>query len=233
MSEAGEIHETWVTLIQGAAAGKHDDRSLFSHRYLPVIRAYIAARWRNTPQIQHLDDAVQEVFVECFRDHGALSGYDPDQKGGFRAFLFGVVRNVALRFERNAARKQGREQNPDSSHLVNIPSGDDNLATVFDRAWATTIMAQAKDRMQQLAMVKGAAFRRRYEILRLRFEEELPIREIASRWQEDPATVHREYRRSREEFRQNLRQVVAYHAAGAPEDLDRECARLLGLLAKA
>ena len=58
------------------------------------------------------------------------------------------------------------------------------------------------------------------------------IREIAARWGEDPAAVHRRYRQAREEFHAALRQVLAFHQPGV-SDLDEECARLLALLGDA
>ncbi len=72
-------------LIHGAAAGRKEDRDTFGQRYEPVIRAYLGARWRGTPRIEELDDAVQEVFVECFREGGVLDRVDSGRPGGFRA----------------------------------------------------------------------------------------------------------------------------------------------------
>jgi RNA polymerase sigma-70 factor (ECF subfamily) len=71
---------------------------------------------------------------------------------------------------------------------------------------------------------------RRVELLRLRFHEGLPIREIARRWRDDPATLHREYARAREEFKEALIGVMAFHHPGSPAQAERECAELLALL---
>src|SRR5262245_61258276 len=99
---------TCWTEIHAAAVGGAADREPFALRYGPVVRAYLAARWRGSPCLADLDDAVQEVFVECFRRGGALERVEPDRAGGFRPFLFGVVRNVALRLEaRRARRREG------------------------------------------------------------------------------------------------------------------------------
>ena len=86
---------TCWTVIQAAAAGSATDRQAFARRYGPVVRAYLATRWRSSPCLHDLDDAVQEVFVECFKPDGVLDRADRDR--GFRPFLYGVVRNVALR----------------------------------------------------------------------------------------------------------------------------------------
>src|SRR5262249_31179656 len=98
----------WTTL-RDAAAGGGPAREEFASRYAPMVRAYLAARWRASPLLQELDDAVQEVFVECLRQGGALQNARADRPGGFRPFLYGLVRNVALRFERARARRHERE----------------------------------------------------------------------------------------------------------------------------
>jgi RNA polymerase sigma-70 factor (ECF subfamily) len=71
---------------------------------------------------------------------------------------------------------------------------------------------------------------RRVELLRLRFEDDQPIRDIAARWGLEAAHVHHEYARARREFREVLVEIVAEQdPRSAPEE---ECARLLGLLAE-
>jgi RNA polymerase sigma-70 factor (ECF subfamily) len=67
-------------------------------------------------------------------------------------------------------------------------------------------------------------------LLRLRFHDGLPVRDIAARWDADPAKLHHEYARAREEFRAALREVVAFHQPGSADAIDRACADLLGLL---
>jgi hypothetical protein len=76
---------TCWTVIQGAAAGCTADRQDFARRYAPIIRAYFAARWQESTYRQELDDGVQEVFLECFRQRGVLERADPAQPGGFRS----------------------------------------------------------------------------------------------------------------------------------------------------
>jgi RNA polymerase sigma-70 factor (ECF subfamily) len=102
---------------------------------------------------------------------------------------------------------------------------------VFDRAWAKAIMREAAEHQAAFAAVAGADAMRRLELLRLRFQEDLPIREIAERWHTDAALLHRDYAKARDEFRTALKNVLATHHAIAGEALDRECAELLALLA--
>ena len=47
-----------------------------------------------------VEDAVQDVFVECFRDEGALTKVNPDEpNSSFRKYLYVLVRNIARRVE--------------------------------------------------------------------------------------------------------------------------------------
>jgi len=216
---------TCWTVIRGAAAGDARDREEFVRRYASVIRAYLLARWRTIGLVSELDDAMQEVFLDCFRDNGALTRAEPRRSGAFRGYLFGVVRNVARRFERDRARA-GRPL--DSG--VNPASNDRSPSEVFDRAWAKTLVRQAAARLELLARENGPEAIRRVDLLRLRFQEGLPIRDIARRWNADPARLHHEYARARQEFLDALKDVVREHHPDIDGNLDTECSRLLASL---
>src|SRR5262245_8603653 len=224
-----ERDSTCWTLLRDAAAGGEASRVAFALRYTPVVRAYLAARWRGSKLIHELDDTVQDVFLECLRDGGLLERAQADRPGGFRAFLYGAVRNVALRVETRRARQLAREAD-DVIDLEAVPGREEALSQVYDRAWARAVVRQAAERQTTLAGQRGEAAVRRVELLRLRCHEGLPIREIARLWDTDAATLHHEYARARQEFRSALCEVVAFHHPGTPEDVDRECMQLLSLL---
>ena len=77
----------------------------------PMVRAYLGARWRSSPMLQELDDAVQDVFVECLRHGGVLERARPGQPGGFRAYP------LRARPQRGAAGRAGsRSPGANSSH---------------------------------------------------------------------------------------------------------------------
>lgn len=217
---------TWWTMIQGAAAGDRAARTAFAERYLPAVRAYLSVRWRGGPLAGEVEDATQEAFVECFREGGALARVEPSRGAGFRGFLYGVVRNVARRAEDRRGRP-AQQPLPESD----VDSGDASLSGVFDRAWARGVMQAAAARQTARAAKEGDAALRRVDLLRLRFQDGLAIREIAVRWSADPAWVHHEYARARTEFRVALLEVVAELHPGSAEDVERESAALLGLLA--
>jgi RNA polymerase sigma-70 factor (ECF subfamily) len=214
---------TCWTMIHAAAAGDPAARDRFAHLYLPVVKAYLVARWRGAPHTPDADDAAQDLFVECFRPGGLLAKADADRPGGFRAFLLGAARTVARRHE---ARKRPAGQLP-----ADLAADDTGPAAAFDRAWARTLLKEAGHVQEQRARAIGPAAERRVQLLRLRFGDGLPIREIAARWGEDPARLHHEYATAREEYRSALRAVVAFHHPGAPPgEVERACGELLGTL---
>ncbi len=213
---------TCWTIIRAAAAGNLADREELARRYLGVVRAYLAARWRGSTIIGELGDAVQDVFVECFRQGGALEAVDAGRVPSFRAFLYGVSRNVARRFE---SRQPSHSPLPDE-----IDANEVSQSRLFERAWAQAIMAEAAKLQSEWATACGPAGVRRVELLRLRFEENLPIRTIAERWGVDPAELHHAYATARKEFRAALLRVIAFHSPGSPEQLEQEATSLLKAL---
>lgn len=169
------------------------------------------------------------MFVACFDPGGALARADPARPGGFRAYLYGVARNVARHFEARRARAAARAaaEPPD---LDRLPADEASLSREFDRAWAQAIFREAARRQAELARERGPDAERRVELLRLRFQEGLPIRDIARRWGDDAARLHHEYARARQELKAALREVVAFHQPGPPEAVEQACSDLLSLL---
>lgn len=219
---------SWNTL-RAAAAGEVQAQEEFVRRYRPVIRSYLGQRWRHSLLGQQLDDAVHETLLECFRPSGVLAKIDADQPGGFRALLFGVVRNIALRHEERAARRRESAPRP-TSFLAKVPAPDEALSQAFDRAWALGMVREAKARMADHAARGNEAARRRLELLQLRFHDGLPIRTIAERWQQDAARLHHEYARARRDFELCLREVISEHHPGDPEAAEREFRAVLDAL---
>jgi len=216
------------TIIRGAAAGVEADRAEFARRYASVIRSYLRARWKSGPLATEIDDATQEAFVQCFRDGGPLERAEPERSGGFRGYLYGIVRNVARGFERQW--KARRAQQPASAvDLDAIEGREEPLSRVFDRAWAGALLRRAAERQAQDARGNDRA-EKRVELLQMRFGQDLPIRDIARRWGVDPAPLHEEYRAARREFLAALRVVVADESPGPPDQVEAECSRLLDYL---
>lgn len=224
-----ELSTTCWTAVRGAAGGDAAERARFALRYEPVVRAYLTARWRRSGPGQDLEDALQEVFLECFKEGGALETVAPGRPGGFRAFLHGVTRKVAARYDERRLRRRevGLEELDAEPWSV---ASEDDFAKVFDRAWARAMVREAAAQQARHARNAGDEAQQRVELLQLRFQEGLPIREIARRLDREPSRVHHDYAKAREEFQLALREVVAFHMPGVDAGLDHECERLLELL---
>ena len=179
--------------------------------------------------IDEVGDTVHEVFLECLQQGGVLERADPGRAGGFRAFFFGVIRNVSRRVEK--ARARNREVQPTSTFDPDERGQalDTSASRAMDRAWARAMVDQAAMRHREAAEAMGEEALRRVELLRLRFRENLPIREIAKRWQMDPEKLHQEYRRARREFRRFLEEELAF-SGHSSEDPDRQWQEFLSLL---
>lgn len=194
------------------------------------IQAYLRHRWRGQPLASDIDDATQEVFVESIKPGGVLEQADPN-RGDFRGLLYGVVRNVARRFEERAARA-ARAGPHESIYLDDLPNQAEALSRVFDRAWAQSLMREALHCHEQQAAAEDATALRRFHVLRMRHEDGMAVRDIAKALKiSDVDTVHNDYRQARRVFVRHLRSAVARHTGSQDAALELECRRLIDLLA--
>lgn len=227
----GEQDVTCWTMIQGASRGRANDIETFVDRYGPIVQAYLEARWRRPPLRDHIDDASQETFIECFREGGVLASASAEHIKTFRAFLLGVVRNIARRFEKRVVRDDSRERSPATDFDVPDPEAEDKrLSVVFDRAWAASIVREAAARQAERAEIVGPEAVRRVELLRLHFNEGLAVKDIAKRWDAPLKALHHDLERARAEYADALRDVIHYHYPGERRSAEREVARLLELI---
>ncbi len=223
-----DVDSTSWEMIEGAARGDSSQRDAFAARYAATICSWLKSRWRQSPLLASVEDVIQDVFLECFKRGGALWHVDRTSYDRFGPFLQGVVRNVALRHEGRVRLQRGRQA--DGSVLDEQPTGDPSLSKLIDRELALAIVREAADELAVRASRKGRGARRRVDLLRLRFQEDLPIRDIAARWNLDARFVHHDYAKARLEFRHVLLMVAARHLPGSSEQVARECARMLDLL---
>lgn len=216
--------ETCWTLIHAAADGSKAALDQFADRYEQAVRSCLAARWNRSKRIDLIDDAVQEVFIECIRPGGALSKANSEHPSGFRGYLYGVMRNVMLRYETRPA--------PGHADLPDIVLDEGTVGEIFDREYAKAMVKEASMLQRQVAEAQGDEALRRIELLHMRFHENLPIREIAKRWSVDPSWLHHQYAKAREEFLAALLRVVTTNHPSATHAENMEtCKELLGLLA--
>ncbi|MBX3463761.1 MAG: sigma-70 family RNA polymerase sigma factor [Planctomycetes bacterium] len=224
-----ESHDTVWTVLRAASRGDASARAAFAQGYAVPIRSYLQHRWRGRALAASVDDAVHDVFVECYKPGGVLERADPE-RGGFRPLLYGVVRNIARRHEELAARSGARAPG-ESVHLDELPHQAEALSRTFDRAWARSLLREAVQRHEAAAAAGDDDARLRLRILRMRHEQGMPVRTIAAALGEaDVAVVHNAYRRARRDFAVHLRAVVAASTGVQGPAVDDECRRLTELL---
>lgn len=214
-------------MIRAAAIGDSAARSTFANKYQATIRSYLELRWRGRVLADEIDDAVQEVFIECLKPGGVLERADADQ-GELRGLLRRVAQNVARRFEERGV-KRGWVQPAESAWLAEVQGDDPGQATVFDRCWAHSIIEDASLRFRELAAQDGEPGQRRVELLERRFGSNEPIRAIAAAWGLPAQDLHNAYKKARKEFYQCLREVISFHRPDST-DLELECRKVLEMI---
>ena len=135
-------------------------------------------------------------------------------------FLFGIVRNVALMAEKKNRKLRGTERSGEL-YEDGLQDNAESPDEVFDRAWARSLVREALARQSDRARNDGEEAVRRFEILRLRFQDNMPIRDIAHLWKIDRDRLHHEYAKAREEFKTALREVLALEKPDSPGEIER------------
>lgn len=197
------------SLIDAVRRAEPDALQVFVERYLPIVRAHLQARWARSPLREEVADATHEVIARCLGPQGALSRLEYGHPSGLRGFLYGVTRNVALEHERRRAEPRGELglEGFDGGH-------DETPSREFSRAYARAVMQEVRARFEEWSRQNGPEFLRRQELLVLRLEDGVPLREIALRWKVDAARLHHEYARARRDYRAVLLEVVAEQHPG-------------------
>ena len=222
----GDQDSTCWTLVRGAASGNHADRETFAMRYGPVISAYLSARWKLPWDHDTVADAAQEVFLQLFKPRGALQRVESGREGGFRAFLYGVLRNVAASTEARTNRRRGLGT---GGILEELPDAEESPSQAFDQAWARLITQEARALMASRA--RRGASKLWFQALEMRYQEALPSREIAKRLGLSSQESYQALTRARREFRSALLEVMAgYHPGDTKAALEQRCVDLLSLL---
>jgi RNA polymerase sigma factor (sigma-70 family) len=217
------------SIVLGAAARRPADQERFARLYTPLIKAYLAARWRLPLEHEDVVDGAQEVLLQCFRQDGALDSVERGRASGFRGFLYGVTRNVAAMTERKWSRS--REGQATHSGVFERADDDSSLSHVFDRAWAEVVVREARSLLQRRSLVLGGTAVLRARALELRYQGGLPPREIAPRLGLDVKQVYRLLEDGQVEFQEALVDVMTEQVPGASRaEVERKCAELLDLL---
>ena len=219
-----QSQSTSWSLVSAAASRDTAAQDRFYRQYSEVVRSYLASRWRVGPSADVVDEALQEVFLACFRPGGALERVAPGRPGGFRAYLYAVTRNVARSVERR------RSLSTFESDIYHIAGAEETPSAAFDRAWAEMIAADAMELFIERS--KTPQQRDQSEILQLRFVDGLMPRQIVERF---PGMTARRVSKLLERamvryYNALIDTVRANHPGEGPNVVERRCRDLLELL---
>lgn len=182
----------------------------FCRSHLPLVRRRLLSRWRGSPLASLVPDAIQEVFVECLRDGGALAHYDASRSPSLEVFVQGVVRNVAARVERREARYGARCRRCGDRIFTFTAPGPEPADRLETEARARAVQ-DAILSLDGEPAVRGHSLG---ELVRLHFRDGHPVREIAAAWRESANRVHELRRGACRRLRHRLRSLAA--ATGSP-----------------
>jgi len=152
-----------IVIRRIASSGKHGDWKEFNSRYGLLIRNY-CRRICFSPKER--DELVQEVFLALLQ---SLPRFQYEKaKGGFRAYLWRVVRNQALTLHR---RRQARPLPLQAEFLESSQDPD----RIWDEEW---VRYHVRGALEQLGKETSSAHMR---VFRLYALEKRPVDEVASR----------------------------------------------------
>ena len=149
------IPETSTTLLRNVRDAEHPRWPEFVAKYRPMMEAYLKAHF---PALE-ADDVIQETFAALC---GILPGYiyAPDEKGHFRNYLTGILRNKARRPFGDArlpvrhcaagAEVPSRHQTTQPKNEV-LTSDRDLTTAVYFNSFCAGIMASKKPSPSTLA----------------------------------------------------------------------------------
>lgn len=164
--------------IQAARVGREDAfMELFDEHHAPLFRF----AWRMTGSIADAEDIVQECFLEILRPS---CSYDP-VRTTVRTYLFGIVRNQALK------RLRKRE-------IATLPVQADSPEAGVLQSELSELVARAVAELPETQR----------EVLILAHYEQLPLAEIAHLMDLDLGAVKSRLQRARASLKESL--AVSY-----------------------
>ncbi len=129
------IPETSTTLLRNVRDAEHPRWPEFVAKYRPMMEAYLKSHF---PSIE-ADDVIQETFAALC---GILPGYiyDPDERGHFRNYLTGILRNKARRALRKSNRQAEIKDMADAhTGRARTPAAPQSVVQDDDQSWREAI----------------------------------------------------------------------------------------------
>lgn len=159
--------------------------ALIERHYDPVMRFF------RTKAGLHADDLVQRVFLVCADKRTRFR-----RDSSFRAFLFGIARNVLFEFIRSKVRDGVRNDDFGTSSILDLAPG---VSTIAMQRAEQRLLVQA---LQHLPLDLQMA-------IELYYWEELSVAELADVLDIPPGTVKSRLHRARELLRTTMQSMPA------------------------
>ena len=227
----------WSQLVLESAAGQTAAQAAlegFCARYRQPVLEFV--RWNGFP-VQDAEELTQEFFVRLIRS-GSL-GRVERSRGRFRSFLMAAIRHhlVDARRREGALRRGGQSLHIPLDEEIAEDSGQpdaeatDRASAVFDRHWATQMVANALDGVAAEFAEDGRAHLFPELAPFLAVGAEPPSYEdLAGRLGVTVAGLKTDVHRLRKRFRLMIRREVG-RTVSAPHEIDAEMTYLHQILA--
>jgi RNA polymerase sigma factor (sigma-70 family) len=166
-----------------AALGRKDRKAAarFVAVHIDAVHAYV--RHRLTPQLDAVDDLVQDVFLAALTGIGSFQG-----QASLRAWLLGIARHKVEDLYRQRLRAPGVLEAEDDERLAAAPDIEERIDS-----------ARARDKARQ---VLGLIPERYAVVLLWRYWEQRSVRDIATAIGATEKSVELLLARARERFKQ-------------------------------
>lgn len=158
-------------------------RTLFDRHFGPLYGFVLARAGRNRVWAE---DVVQETWLIAAKD---LHRFAPE-RGSFFSWLCGIAENQL----RNTRRRESRRR------TVEFPEGEKSPAQGVDAG-------ERRGTQEGIALTFATLPGRYQEVLRAKYEDQLPTAQIAAQWGATPKSVESLLARAREAFRTVYRQL--------------------------
>ena len=223
----------WSVVIAAAAdtssSGAGEALATLCETYWFPLYGYLRNRGHDAEDAQ---DLTQAFFARLLEKH-VISQADP-ARGRFRSFLLASLKHFAANErERSSAGKRGGGIPAISLGVADAEgryqleaSSSETPDRIFDRHWASTLLARALSRLEADTLEAGK--RQLFEALKIYLtgdQQELTYAETATRLGMSEGAVKVAVHRLRRKFRDLVRDEIAQTVA-APEDVDDELRHL-------
>lgn len=187
-----------------------------------MVRIELAAQLRRAVDDPDVEDAVQEVLLECLKAGGALERASEAKCTRFRAYLGGITRNVGLRHLRV---RKNQPSALEETEFVSDSSPD--VEANLNAAWSQAVLGEAMALLVRESCLAETA-RLRLRVLQLRHQEGLKAAQVAEMLGISATRVHHLTSEAKNEYRLALLSVVSQQNPGLGRaEIEAECVALL------